>query len=100
MAEGETARKRKYRLLPARRPAAGAAGPEPGRSEGERLDGELLAWQRFGKPRRELVAEAAYYRSLLRTGGARDADADWIEAEVEIDRMLAGLRSAAERDAH
>ncbi len=56
----------------------------------ERPDG--VARRLFGKPRRELIAEAAYYRSLGRGHGRPDPDQDWLEAEREIDVLLGEAR--------
>lgn len=66
-------RRRKYRILPARRVRAAAP------------DLEALALERFGRARRELIAEAAYYLSLH--GGA-DPDTNWLAAERQIDAAL------------
>jgi hypothetical protein len=75
---GRAARKRQYVLLPARR----AAGPPAG----EEL--ERVARSAFGRSRRELIAEAAYYRSLHRGSGPADRERDWLEAEAEIEALL------------
>lgn len=72
-------RKRKYLVVPKRRRRK-VAPPE----EAPRADPVLS--------RQEMIAEAAYYRSLRR--GRCDPDRDWIEAEREIDALLGGdLRS-------
>jgi hypothetical protein len=59
-------RKRKYRVVPKRRRPR--VDPEP--------------------TRQEMIAEAAYYRSLGRGPFDCDPGRDWIEAEREIDALL------------
>jgi hypothetical protein len=36
-----------------------------------------------------MIAEAAYYKSITRGASSGDPDADWLEAEAEIDSWLA-----------
>jgi hypothetical protein len=79
----EPTRKRRYRVVPGRRraqPVAAATAPA--------LDLDEVARGVFGKPRHELVREAAYYRSLKRGDAPADADGDWAVAEQEIDALL------------
>ncbi len=47
--------------------------------------------------RRRMIAEAAYYRAE-RHGFGGDPVSDWLEAEAEIDRMLAGRASDREKE--
>lgn len=54
---------------------------------------DAVARRLFGKPRRELIEEAAYYRSFGRGDGRPDPDRDWLEAEKEIDVLLGEARS-------
>jgi len=68
-------RKRKYLVVPKRR-RRNVAPTE----EAPRADPVLL--------RQEMIAEAAYYRSLRRGPLGCDPDRDWIEAEREIDALL------------
>jgi len=68
-------RKRKYLVVPKRRRRR-VAPPE----EIPRVDSDLA--------RQEMIAEAAYYRSLRRGPSGCDPDRDWIEAEREIDALL------------
>ncbi len=83
----EPTRKRRYRLVPRRR----VSQQSTVRSQSFQ-DLDVVALAVFGKPRQELIEEAAYYRWLQRHGGPADADADWAKAEQEIDRLLRETR--------
>jgi hypothetical protein len=75
---GQIERKRQYVILPAR------AAVRPPAAE----DLDRVARSAFGRSRRELIAEAAYYRSLHRGSGPVDSERDWLEAEAEIEALL------------
>jgi hypothetical protein len=42
--------------------------------------------------RHKMICEEAYYRAERRGFSGGDPEADWVDAEVEIDRMLSGKR--------
>jgi hypothetical protein len=73
--------KRTYRILP----VAARRAPQRGRS---RVSAEERALTLFKRPRRVLIAEAAYYRALRRGFTDGDPLADWLAAEAEIDALL------------
>jgi hypothetical protein len=78
-------RARQYLILDGPAPIA---GPPPSPSLDALARREEAALRQFGRARHALIAEAAYYRSLLRRPGGPDADRDWFEAELEIDALL------------
>ena len=80
----EPRKKRKYVIRP--------LCPAPARPDRSRL--EEAAFAAFARSRRELIAEAAYYRAMRRAGGAGTPERDWFEAEAEIDeRLVEAIRS-------
>jgi hypothetical protein len=77
-------RKRQYVIVP-----SGSASPSPGAAAPEQAeDLDHVARSSFGRGRRELIAEAAYYRSLNRGSAPVDPQQDWLEAEAEIEALL------------
>ena len=50
----------------------------------------------FKRPRRVLIAEAAYYRALRRGFAGSDPLEDWLAAEAEIDTLLETQEGAAD----
>ena len=48
-----------------------------------------------GQQRSTMIAEAAYFKARERrlSGGLDDAISDWLQAEAEIDALLAGAAS-------
>lgn len=76
--------KRKYVILPS--PEATAEAPPASVEEQASLD--LLAGTLFHRSRRELIAEAAYYRAERRGFQGGSPEQDWIDAEAEIEALL------------
>lgn len=87
-------RKRQYVLLPTRGRAGEASSAEPDATEREVAihAPDDLARAVLGRSRHELIAEAAYYRSLARGRRAGDPHRDWLEAERDIDELLRRTR--------
>ena len=75
-------RKRSYLILPVEPAASVARADEASQS----LD--AIAWSAFSRTRRELIAEAAYERALVRAFRGGDPVQDWLSAEIEIDTRL------------
>ena len=75
----ESQRKRRYRILPLQRPTSTP-------------DLDAVARRIYRLSRHELIAEAAYYRSLLTPESARDRDRNWLTAEAAIDALLRSAR--------
>ena len=80
--------KRTYRILPVAERGDGRRPPRCGSPEERAL-------AIYKRPRRVLIAEAAYYRALRRGFAAGDPLEDWFEAEAEIDALLDAQREAA-----
>jgi hypothetical protein len=78
-------KKRKYLILDTS-PSKPAQSATPLEATPEELDRRALTW--FGRSRRELVAEAAYYLALRRGFAGGDSERDWHEAEEEIEQRL------------
>jgi len=77
--------KRTYRILP----VASRAGLRRPRTCGSPEERALAIYKR---PRRVLIAEAAYYRALCRGFSDGDPLEDWLAAEAEIDLLLDAQR--------
>jgi hypothetical protein len=84
----KTSTRRKGGTVAATAKTAAPAKPSGnGRAErvGSTEQAPIVSWQR----RREMIAEAAYYKAKQRGFVGGDPAADWKEAEAEIDAMLA-----------
>jgi len=84
----EPRRKRQYVVLPPSSPS------ESGVPRAKPRSLEAIALALFARPRRDLIAEAAYYRALRRGFGAGGAMEDWLAAEAEVDARLRRSRPA------
>ena len=71
--------------------AARKSGPQPAPGKagagGERPDGPTAI---SADERRKLIAEAAYLRAERRGFRGGSPEQDWLDAEAEVDRALAG----------
>jgi hypothetical protein len=59
------------------------------------VDKQQLLGAESGLQRSAMIAEAAYFKARERrlSGGLDDAISDWLQAEAEIDALLAGAAS-------
>lgn len=75
------------------KPAAATKSKVPAAVDKQLLDAES------GLQRSAMIAEAAYFKARERrlSGGLDDAICDWLQAEAEIDALLAGAASCDAR---
>lgn len=86
----------KRKEMVSRSGARAAQGPAAANLQGEGVSRgrEPPRMSSSADERRHKIAEAAYYRALVRGfAPGREMD-DWLEAEVEIDRVLHGVFEA------